>query len=73
MRAPFLCSLIGLIPMFLTAASPEGTSRVRVLNYPDCIQLENETTRVVLGHHRGGRVLIYAHQGKNALYLDPAE
>lgn len=50
-----------------------GTSRVDLLNYKDCIQLENRTTRVVLGHQRGGRVLVYAYQGHNALYLDPEE
>jgi hypothetical protein len=33
--------------------------------------LENEDTRVVLGHHCGGRVLEYAWRGENALYLDP--
>jgi len=52
---------------------PEGVRRVTVLNYPDCIELSNAATRVTLGHHVGGRVLEYVWQGKNALYLDPAE
>ncbi len=70
--------LIGLMMLFgvsdaALATDAEGTRRVTVLNYSDCIQLENETTRVVLGHHRGGRVLRYEHQGKESLYLDPAE
>lgn len=51
----------------------EGTRRVKFLNYPDCVELTNETTRVVLGHHSGGRVLQYAHGGKEVLYLDPRE
>ncbi len=54
-------------------ADYEGTARVKILNYSDCIELQNDTTRVVLGHQRGGRVLVYAYQGHNALYLDPDE
>ena len=38
--------------------------------YAGCLALENGETRVVLGHHAGGRVLEYALQGENALYLD---
>jgi hypothetical protein len=51
----------------------DGVSLVQVLNYPDCIELKNATTRVVLGHHTGGRVLIYEQNGKNVLYLSPKE
>jgi hypothetical protein len=40
--------------------------------YADCIELNNSTTRVVLGPE-GGRVLEYSLQGKNALYLEEAE
>ena len=40
--------------------------------YPDCIELRNTTTRVVLGP-QGGRVLEYSLQGENALYLEEAE
>ena len=39
--------------------------------YAGCLALENGETRVVLGHHAGGRVLEYALAGQNALYLDP--
>jgi hypothetical protein len=39
--------------------------------YADCIKLENEHTRVILGPHCGGRVLEYAREGENALMLDP--
>lgn len=41
--------------------------------YKGCIALENATTRVVLGHHCGGRVLEYALNGENALHRDPAQ
>lgn len=54
-------------------ATYEGVSKVKILNYEDCIQLKNETTRVVLGHHSGGRLLVYENNGKNVLFLDPKE
>ena len=41
--------------------------------YSGCIALENESTRVVLGPHCGGRVLEYALNGENALHRDPAQ
>ncbi len=46
---------------------------MRLLNYPDCIELANAGTTVVLGHHVGGRVLQYTWRGKDALYLSPDE
>ena len=46
---------------------------MRVLNYPDCVELSNANTKVVLGHHVGGRVLQYTWRGKDALYLSPEE
>lgn len=57
----------------LSAADPAGVRRVKLLNYPDCIELSNANTTVVLGHHVGGRVLKYAWKGKDALYLSPNE
>ncbi len=77
----YLCPIWGLLG-FLTISShfiprfaqaEEGVSLVQVLNYPDCIELKNATARVVLGHHTGGRVLIYERAGKNVLYLSPKE
>ncbi len=53
------------------AERPEGTGVVEYFGYADCLELENETTRVVLGLH-GGRVLEYSWKGENAIYLDPA-
>lgn len=57
----------------LPAVAAEGVRKVKFLNYPDCLELANDTTKVVLGHHSGGRVLSYAHDGKEVLYLDPGE
>jgi hypothetical protein len=54
-------------------AGPAGTRRVKLLNYPDCIELANADTIVVLGHYAGGRVLKYAWRGKDALFLSPEE
>jgi hypothetical protein len=48
----------------------EGTSTLDYFGYPNCITLENESTRVVLGTH-GGRVLEYSWKGDNAIYLNP--
>lgn len=73
MKPLFVFLVLGLIAISTHGAEHDGTSRVRILNYTNCIQLENDTTRVVLGHHRGGRVLVYAYQGHNTLYLDPEE
>ena len=37
----------------------------------NCIELSNETTRVVLEPNLGGRVLVYALNGKNVLWINP--
>ena len=42
---------------------------VSFYGYDDCIRLENETTRVTLAPASGGRVLEYALNGENAMYL----
>jgi hypothetical protein len=55
------------------APAPEGTRRIKLLNYPECIELSNASTTVVLGHYVGGRVLKYAWKGSDALYLSPDE
>ena len=47
------------------------TSRVKFHGYSDCIRLENEDTRITLGHQCGGRVLEYSWRGENVLRLDP--
>jgi hypothetical protein len=53
-------------------ADPTGVSRLDFFGYSDCVALQNESTRVVLCHQAGGRVLEYALQGKNAIALDEA-
>ncbi|MCA9053561.1 MAG: hypothetical protein KDA75_06975, partial [Planctomycetaceae bacterium] len=57
---------------YAAAAPPEGTSRVSYFGYDDCVALQNDSTRVVLCHHSGGRVLEYALHGVNAIALDDA-
>ena len=42
---------------------------VEYFGYDDCVALENESTRVVLCPHGGGRVLEYALHRTNAIYL----
>ena len=65
-------ALIGICQS-LAVADPVGVRRVQVLNYENCLELSNASTKVVLGHQVGGRVLQYTWQGKEALYLDPRE
>jgi hypothetical protein len=47
------------------------TSRVDFHGYSDCIRLENDETRVTLGHRCGGLVLEYSWRGENLMALDP--
>lgn len=70
---PSLLTIITTAWSFAGADEVDGAKRVKLLNYPDCIELSNGDTVVVLGHHVGGRVLKYAWRGKDALYLNPAE
>jgi len=61
-----------LIAAMLCGGSPqEGARVVEFFGYNDCIELTNDSTRVVLCPAAGGRVLVYAINGKNALYLPP--
>jgi hypothetical protein len=55
-----------------TAATTQfaGVRYVDFFGYKGCIQLENESTRVVLCHQAGGRVLEYSLNGKNSIWLD---
>ena len=55
-------------------AAEKGARHLKFLNYPGCIELSNKAgTVAVLGHHVGGRVLSYTQDGKESLYLNPAE
>ena len=53
--------------------SMAGTGFMDYAGYSNCITLENENTRVILGPHCGGRVLEYSWKGENAIYLDPGQ
>lgn len=66
-------ALTAIILTFGQSHAAEGVARVTMLNYPDCIELSNSDTRVVLCHHVGGRVLSYEHKGTNILYLAAGE
>ena len=46
---------------------------VNLLNYRNCVELFNESTRVAFGHQVGGRVLSYRFNDREALYLSPEE
>jgi len=63
----FLSYSFGAKPKF------EGSGKIDFFGYTDCVILENENTRVILGHQSGGRVLEYSWKGENALYLDPKD
>ena len=62
--------LLLLIPMAIGIPAAET---VPFFGYDDCIRLQNDSTEVILCPAAGGRVLVYALQGKNALYLDDSE
>src|SRR5437762_3614128 len=57
----------------MSASPSAGVDRVDFLGYPGCVRLRNATTSVVLGHHLGGRVLEFALDGTNALFVDPQQ
>ncbi|MFW5870339.1 MAG: hypothetical protein ACOCVL_01600 [Candidatus Sumerlaeota bacterium] len=48
------------------------TQRIDFAGYSDCLEIFNKSTRLILGPHCGGRVLSYRHNGREALFLDPA-
>jgi hypothetical protein len=54
----------------LLAELPRLPKVLTYQGYPNCIQLENDTIRVVLCPAAGGRVLEYSFRGRNALYLE---
>lgn len=62
-----LFSFFTSIPM---SAQYPGTRIVTELGNKNCIELSNETTRVVLEPNVGGRVLVYALKGNNVLYIN---
>ncbi len=48
-----------------------GATIVNYFGYDDCIELNNDNTRVILCPGAGGRILEYSTDGKNVLYLPP--
>jgi len=68
----FIVVLLLCRPSF-SGQTPEGTAWVSSHGYDGCIELFNETTRVVLEPNCGGRVLVYETGGRNVLYIDPAQ
>jgi hypothetical protein len=74
LRLAMVLSAFGLaISRGADAGRHPGVSRVDFFGYKDCLRLANDTTRVVLCHQAGGRVLEYSLHGKNAIWLDPQQ
>jgi hypothetical protein len=65
------CGLLLLVWSGAAATADEGARVVSAYGYDDCIELANDSTRVVLCPAVGGRVLQYSYRGKDALYLPP--
>ena len=64
----FALHMTGLLRTSTTFAA-DGAHVVTYYGYDDCIQLKNDHVSVVLCPAAGGRVLEYALDGKNVLYL----
>jgi hypothetical protein len=68
-----------IVTWVMVAPSPsaplraDGARVVEHSGYSDCIELFNDSTRVVLCPAAGGRILEYSLNGKNSLYLDPKQ
>jgi len=57
----------------VSAQTPEGAAWIDTHGYTGCVKLFNEHTTVILEPNCGGRVLVYALDGYNVLYVDPAQ
>lgn len=69
-----IATLVAIFPFqFMALAQFAGVRIVSENKYPDCIELTNQTTRVVLEPNLGGRVLKYELNGKNVLFVDPKD
>lgn len=71
-RSKFILVAIFISPL-LALAQHVGVRTVNENKYPDCIELTNRTTRVILEPNLGGRVLKYELNGKNVLFVDPKD
>ena len=61
------------MPTASGASEAEGTAWVHSHGYDGCIKLFNDTATVILEPNCGGRVLVYALNGRNVLFIDPAQ
>jgi hypothetical protein len=69
-----LLIVIGLVFLYLPGfAQFQGARTITERKYPGCIELSNDSVRVVLEPNLGGRVLAYERYGKNVLYVDDAQ
>src|SRR5688500_18035092 len=69
-RRAIMAISIGAVLFQLTSVWGEEASRISYVGYPDCIELSNATTRVMLCPAAAGRALEYSLQAKNARYLE---
>ncbi|PWJ35010.1 hypothetical protein [Sediminitomix flava] len=64
-------SILTLLTLFLSFFSEaQSTQWVNEHQYPNCIQIQNDSVRVVLDPNVGGRVLVYEKNGKNVLWVN---
>jgi hypothetical protein len=68
-RSLLFCLSLISIPLLLQAEDTPGVKVVSTYGYDDCLQLSNETTKVVICPKVGGRVLSYSYQEKESLPL----
>lgn len=73
------CTLLSTAVVMAALAAPvdakeyPGTAMVDFAGYTGCIELRNESTRVVLGPHVGGRLLSYSLDGRESIWRDPKQ
>jgi len=72
-RFLFICSIIGLLHSTAFGAEFAGVEVAPYYGYEKAVHLSNGQITVVLCPEVGGRVLEYAINGKNVLYLSDAE
>jgi hypothetical protein len=64
---------LAALSLHIVPAAAVAAETLTYVGYPDCIELKNRTTRVILCPAAGGRVLVYALDGENSLYLEEEE
>lgn len=66
---PFLLGLLMALNIYHGISQYNEPKIITQNLYPGCIELSNQTTRVVLEPNLGGRILIYELNKKNVLYI----